>query len=414
MSQIFGYYGWFDPDHWAKHRGQKHKKKRAEPVGHLKPFKNSLKWLSHQPADKWLMKEVTIRYFRIVQFDFTGQISCVSSNGQLRLQYIEFPEYDITETFALSDYINVHHSFWFHYKDIAKVTFEDKDVTNEILDILQMRIAEAFIFYYDYELLHRSNISKIICGDFSEQYLRQLIDLDFDYAEFSKHRLDYLFDINRQNKYLILKKNTYFNEQRRFLRWSESEMSRIINNLKDLFIKQMEHVIKCKRKRSEAKEKQLETECEHEEDDADDEKKDWPTYLDWDEAEVDDLVKKELQRTENTMAMIVFEGGTTKVIKRRLFDLSMWGKPVPRRYIQGIAGPHRTSHRNKRRLKNKFESLRVKKKKMSKKKRNQRFMKTLKNNKLDHITQHQRLKRKLKKQKRQDWRLVVTSQYHSC
>merc|ERR1711920_230894 len=133
--------------------------------------------------------------------------------------------------------------------------------------------------------------------------------------------------------------------------------------------------------------------------DVDDEKRGWQTYLDWDEAEVTALVKHELKRTKNEMGMLEFEYGTqhrklAKKTRQRLFDISPWGQPVPRPYIRGIPGPHRTHHSITWKLKNKLESLHAKKKWMHKKEKNQKYEKKLKHNEVQHIREYRQMKKK--------------------
>merc|ERR1712048_1389584 len=198
------------------------------------------------------------------------------------------------------------------------------------------KIAQSFVFYFDFQPLHRSNIATIMRGDFEEKYLHQL--QDFDAQEFLPKTYpleDFLYDINRQNAHLILKKNTFLNEQRRFLRFREDELCMMIHNYKQLFVQQMLKMMK--KKKAKDREKQLAME-RHVETEAAAKKEviKYPTFIDWDRNDFRAYVQKELERTANAMAIIVFERGvknTVKEIKRRLFNICAFGKPLPRPYF---------------------------------------------------------------------------------
>ena len=81
-----------------------------------------------------------------------------------------------------------------------------------------MKMAQSFIYFFEFKALENNNIIKVIKGDYDEKYMQEMIEMKNGIlisSEFTKKAREFLFDINRPNKYLLVKKNVYLNQQRR-------------------------------------------------------------------------------------------------------------------------------------------------------------------------------------------------------
>ena len=419
--------GWFDPTVKARELDGGIMPKRANGVRRsgTGPFVNSLKYLSKLSNDKWLVKRITVTYFNSVQFKFTGEISCIGSNGQIRLQYIDWPEMDTLERYSTVAYINTFHSVWIHYKEIDMIIDKNKNVTNEILDILKMKMAQSFVYYFDIKPLNIKMIPKIFKGDYTEGYMQEILTMGNRItanSDFISKAKDLLFDMNRQNKFLLLKKNTFLNEQRRFLHWTTSELCTIVHNYKELFadvlIKNLQ-TGKYKQPKVDSKpnEDEKETELKVKEEEVITTKKEvdktgWSSYLDWDEDEIGVEIKKELKRSENRIAILISDEETknkewgkdlwvNKTIKVILYDTSSWGNGLPRPYFKNTK-PLKKSRWKWRREKNKWLSHKIKKKSLNKQ-----------TNRYHHGKKHVLVKKQKKKRRRADVKQEGLFQYDS-
>eukprot|EP01084_Bolivina_argentea_P272473 463929_1 len=381
---------------------QKTKKLHAGPVVRdgSEPFKHSLKHLYNLRSDKWLLRYVTIRYFKRVPFTFTGQISCISNNGQIRLQYIRYTN---TQDFnaQIFNFIDVFHSFWFHYKQINIILYKNKDVTDEILDILKMKMTQSFVYFYDFKALENKNILKIIKGNYTKQYMNEILAMKNGIlisTEFTKKAKEFLFDINRPNKHLLLKKNVYLNEQRRLIEWNISELRKIVHNYKQLFVKQFKHIENAKfidktEEDTKVDIKQVETKVEYK------------SYLEWDNIDVCNEIKKELKRSDNTIALLLTKtsvfntkewGIETEKVKLKLFNVSKWGKVVK----PFIYNPIKRSKMKRVPEQNRYLSSNIKKKNINKQ-----------TNRFHHGNKHKQFKKQRKKQRRRVVKKEVSLQF---
>ena len=458
--------GFFDP----LVRGSGSGKRRAGPIVRrgLKPFKHSLKQLSKIPNDKWLLKRITVRYFRKIQFEFTGEISCIGNNGQIRLQYIEWPEMDVTDNYHSDNHINKFHSVWIHYKQIDRIMYENKNVTAEILDILKMKMAQSFVYFYNFQDLDIKMIPKVINAEYTEKYMEDLLatgDGILINSTFQKKIKVFLYDCNRTNRHILLQRNTFKNEQRRLLSWSVIEFGKILHNYKELFTAQILKnlqsgkgkkrmkkpdqnkdkrnwaEIKTKTKTTTDKAKKLiiagssehidkvykdflkpneETKDEDEEkkimiEEIDETKKKWPDYMDWDTEEIGIGIKKELERSENKTGLILAKNGNRNCVTK-------WGKELAlntevKMVLYNISSwgnilprPYIRGPRKQRKSRWKWRPEKNKWLSNQIKKKNVNKQ----TNRYHHGKQHLRVKKLKRKRKRLDVKGEADYQYNSC
>eukprot|EP01083_Nonionella_stella_P020382 56507_1 len=361
------------------------------------PFKYSLRYLSKLRDDKWLMKDVSIKYFNKRSLVFYGQISCISSNGQIRLQYIRYHTMK-----DINEYIDTFHTFWFHYKQIVSVVYKKKDITDEILDILKLKMAQSFIYYYNVETLANHNIVKVINDDYTDEYMNELLAMGNGIlinTELALKTRKFLYDVNRANKHLLLKQNVYLNEQRRQVEWTVGEFVKIVNNYKELFVQQITKHLNHTNfylHMKEASNVKDEDTCM---------KQQHTTYLLWDNIAIENETKKELKRSENTIALVGLTRGNIPIsttnlnkIKFTLYDTSPWGRKIVKPWIRNPRRPPRTNWKWIPEQ-NRYISSMIKKKKVNRQ-----------TNRFHHGKKHHLTKKYKKKQKRLHARQEMRSQ----
>eukprot|EP01084_Bolivina_argentea_P140097 246394_1 len=224
-------------------------------------FKLTLEQLYDIPVAKYLQDDVIIKYWHIYPDVFEGQISCISSKMQIRLQHINCLYID-KELLPRP----WHHSYWFHYKNIKSIYFENQEITNDILDIMKYRMIQSFLFYYAENEIYQSstkyikylqtdNVNRIVTQlsqnpSNHELYLKCKIPKILDMALHNPSRFqigqyrsssfesaieDFLYDMNRINSHLLLKRD-FKNKQRIASCFTVNELLRILDHYKELVV----------------------------------------------------------------------------------------------------------------------------------------------------------------------------------
>eukprot|EP01084_Bolivina_argentea_P243650 408407_1 len=226
-------------------------------------FNNSFKQLqSYRLCDKWLNKTVCITYWKDYHCAFEGIISCIASNGQIRLQNIKFDK-DKHNIIAGK----LFHSYWFHYKMIVSIHYFKEDITHEILDTLKQNIALSFISrnnriknmtIYNFTEFRQNVISNVkLMGDVEKfRYETNAIIAYLIYRKYTTYKSSNFHD----NCLLkpTLRGSTFWTQsechgwyqERKQTKWNVNELLQIILNYMTLSIKTnaIENIDECIKK----------------------------------------------------------------------------------------------------------------------------------------------------------------------